>query len=113
MTAKPTPSQATPSRSGAPTSASAPASSGYRDGTYAGTGWGLHGPISVAVTVAGGRIASTQITSCGTRYPCSYVAPLAGEVIASQSVRVDMVSGATASSEAFLNAVAQALGRAG
>lgn len=87
-------------------------SASYRDGTYAGTGEGAHGPISVDVSVQGGRVASVQITSCGTRYPCSWIAALPGEVVAAQSVDVDMVSGATASSQAFLGAVAQALSKA-
>ena len=93
-------------------SATAVTASRYRDGTYSATGVSRHGDIAAQVTVKGGKIVSTQITGCYTRYPCSRISDLPGEVINQQSTDVDMVSGATDSSEAFLQAVDNALQKA-
>lgn len=102
-TAAPTAGPATP----APTAA-LPAS-GYRDGTFVGSGSSRHGGIEAAVVIDGGRITSVQITQCHTRYSCSWIEPLLGQVIARQSAKVDRVSGATDSSKAFRDAVTMAL----
>jgi len=83
-----------------------------RDGTYVGTGSSRHGSIQATVVVQGGRVVSAIITGCGTRYPCSDIAMLPGQVIARQSAGVDFVSGATDSSIAYRAAVAAALAKA-
>jgi len=62
--------------------------------------------------VQGGQIRSAEITGCGTRYPCSRIANLPGQVITRQSAAVDYVSGATDSSTAFRGAVVAALAQA-
>jgi uncharacterized protein with FMN-binding domain len=95
-----------------PPTATPVASSRYKDGTYSGYGSGRHGSIQVAVVIKSGKIASTSVTRCGTRYPCSAIADLPGEVISAQSTNVDTVSGATDSSDSFLEAVDQALQQA-
>src|SRR5262249_21615613 len=98
-----------------PTVAPAPAqasSAAYRDGTYTGTGTSRHGSIEVTVVVRGGQIASAEITGCGTRYPCSRLAALPGQVVDRQSAAVDLVSGATDSTTAFRAAVTAALAQA-
>jgi uncharacterized protein with FMN-binding domain len=88
----------------------APTKSGaYRDGTYTGSGSSRHGGIEASVVISGGKISSVQITQCLTRYPCSWIADLPGEVVSAQSVKINMVSGATDSSRAFIGAVTQAL----
>ena len=87
-------------------------SSGYRDGTYVGSGSSRHGGIEATVVITGGKIVSTRITQCLTRYSCSWIAQLPGEVVARQSAKVDMVSGATDSSRAFIQAVTNALSHA-
>lgn len=84
----------------------------YKDGTYSSIGWGPHGPIQVAVVIRGGRIASAAVTRCGTTYPCQYMGPLEQEVVHTQAAPVDYVSGATASSIAYQQAVSQALAKA-
>ncbi len=84
----------------------------YKDGTYSSIGWGPHGPIEVAVVIRGGRIASAAVTRCGTTYPCQYMRPLQQEVVHTQAAPVDYVSGATASSIAYQQAVSQALAKA-
>lgn len=114
-TVAPTQAPATPASTQAPTPVPTPkptATSGYKDGTYSGVGNSRHGSIQVSLVVAQGRITSVQITSCRTRYPCSWVSQLPGEVLQTQSARVNYVSGATASSQAFMGAVASALAHA-
>lgn len=89
-----------------------PAASGYRAGRFTGTGASQYGDIWVEVTVTGGRVASVEVTGATTFFPTDAVSPLIGEVIARQSAQVDVVSGATGSSQAFQGAVQQALGKA-
>lgn len=101
-----------PAPTAVPTTAPTAVATGYRDGTYSGTGVSRHGDISVQVVVKGGKIVSDQIVQSSTRYPVSRIASLPGEVLAAQSTNVDMVSGATDSSMAYLGAVANALRQA-
>lgn len=84
----------------------------YKDGTYVGTGSSRHGSIGATVIVQGGKIVSAEITQCGTRYPCSKIAALPGQVVAQQGGTVDLVSGATDSSEAYQGAIRNALAKA-
>lgn len=94
-------------------SAAATRQSQYRDGTYYGQGSNRIGTVEVAVTVSQGKIAVVEITRCSTHYPQSYIDPiLPQEVVQTQSANVDVVSGATRSSEDFAAAVQQALGQA-
>jgi uncharacterized protein with FMN-binding domain len=102
---------ATPAATAAPTATTA-ATSQYKDGTYTGTGASRHGNITATVVVQGGKIVSADITQCGTRYPCSKIAALPGEVVSRQSAAVDMVSGATDSSTAYQGAITNALAQA-
>ena len=62
--------------------------------------------------IESGRIASATIAQCLTRYSCSWIAHLPGQVVSRQSPDVDYVSGATQSSNAFYYAVAEALSKA-
>lgn len=84
----------------------------YKDGVYTGSGTGPHGGMTVAVTVAAGRITSVEITSCQTRYPCSRIAERPAKIVAAQSTKVTYVSRATDSSVAFVRAVTAALATA-
>ncbi|MDQ2785433.1 MAG: FMN-binding protein [Chloroflexota bacterium] len=104
----------TPASIAPPTTVPAPTSVAgkYRDGSYTGLGRSRHGNIGVTVVVQGGKIAAAKISQCGTRYPCSMISALPGEVVAQQSATVDFVSGATDSSTAFTDAVANALAKA-
>jgi uncharacterized protein with FMN-binding domain len=96
-----------------PNATPAPGTSGaYRDGTYLGTGTSRHGSIEATVTVSGGKIAAVEISQCLTRYSCSRISALPPEVVARQSAKVDYISGATDSSRAFAQAVANALAAA-
>jgi uncharacterized protein with FMN-binding domain len=79
---------------------------------YTGWGYSRHGDIQVTVTIADGRITSTVISDCETRYPCSRISTIVPQVVQRQSADVDYVSRATQSSDAFYGAVVQALAKA-
>jgi uncharacterized protein with FMN-binding domain len=85
---------------------------GLRDGAYTGVGNSRRGSIQAAVTVKAGRITNVAITGASTQYPVAWISALPGEVVATQSTQVDLVSGATYSSLAFQGAVQQALAQA-
>jgi uncharacterized protein with FMN-binding domain len=115
------PRKTQPSDSRATSPAAAPAVPRYKDGMYLAWGSCPHGDIEVSVSIEGGKIASTAISQCLTRYSCSWIAPkipggglpdLPSQVVERQSPRVDYVSGATESSYAFADAVAAALSKA-
>jgi len=84
----------------------------YKDGVYLGWGSCRHGDIQASVTVENGRFVSASIAQCWTRYSCSWVAALPGQVVTRQSPNVDYVSGATESANAFYWAVVDALNKA-
>lgn len=90
----------------------APVVSGFRDGKYVGLGRSRHGSIQATVVIQGGKIVSASISRCGTRYPCSRIASLPDQVVAQQNTDVDLVSGASDSSDAYLEAVSNALAQA-
>jgi uncharacterized protein with FMN-binding domain len=117
--------QVTPSapRETPPAPTTAPPRSQYKDGTYLGWGTSRHGDIQASVEIDSGRIVSAAIVQCLTRYSCSWISPrtpgtgspefdLPGQVVTRQSANVDYVSGATESSDAFYQAIAQALSKA-
>jgi uncharacterized protein with FMN-binding domain len=98
--------------SGATASASTATTSAYKDGTYSGQGTSRRGGIGVTVTVQGGVITNVQITSVNTEYPVSRIASLPSAVVKQQTASVNVISGATYSSQAFKQAVQQALSQA-
>lgn len=83
-----------------------------KDGEYYGWGTSRHGDIQAGIEIKGGRITAAWIQQCLTRYSCSWIAALPGQVVARQSPEVDYVSGATQSTNAFYYAVVEALSRA-
>lgn len=84
----------------------------YKDGTYTGSGTSRLGDVSVAVTIQGGQISDVRITGGTTHYPLSRISRLPGEVVSAQGTNIQLVSGATYSSQAFKQAVTQALTQA-
>jgi uncharacterized protein with FMN-binding domain len=84
----------------------------YKDGTHVGWGSCRHGDIQASVVIQNGKIISTAIAQCLTRYSCSWIADLPGQVVSRQNSNVDLVSGATQSSDAFSDAVTDALSKA-
>ena len=84
----------------------------YKNGTFLGWGYSRHGDIQASVVIQDGQIVSTAIATCATRYSCSWIANLPAQAVERQSPKVDYVSGATQSSNAFSDAVAEALSKA-
>jgi uncharacterized protein with FMN-binding domain len=84
----------------------------YKDGTYLGWGYCRHGDIQASVIVERGRVVSAAIAQCLTRYSCSWIAALPSQVVSRQSANVDYVSGATQSTDAFADAIVDALSKA-
>jgi uncharacterized protein with FMN-binding domain len=68
--------------------------------------------VSVSVTVSGGKITNVQISKVTTSFPVSRIASLPSQVVQNQTANVNVVSGATYSSQAFKQAVQQALAQA-
>jgi uncharacterized protein with FMN-binding domain len=94
-------------------------SSGLTDGTYTGTEVSeQYGNVQVQVTVSGGVItnAKSLIAQTGpheTVQITGYALPiLRSEVIAVQSSKVNIVSGATVISDAYIQSVASAIAKA-
>lgn len=107
--------------SGVPTATTTDAtpSGQYKDGTYTGSiadaQWGY---VQVQTTISGGKISDVQFL----QYPNdrdrsiminSYADPLlTNEAIQAQSAQVDIITGATDSSEAFMQSLGDALAQA-
>lgn len=97
-----------------PTVALVSESSSYQDGTYTGTGTGFSGPITVQVVIQSGKIKDITITSTTDDSPyIDSAAALLKNIISTQSTNVDTVSGATYSSVGLIEAVRNALQKAG
>ena len=107
----------TASASATPTaSASSPASGSGGDGTYTGdaveTRWGT---VQVEITVADGTITSADAVAYPTGNPRdqqinAYAVPvLNAEVVAAQSASIDAVSGATVTSDGYLQSLQSAI----
>lgn len=95
---------------------SAPPAGQYRDGSYKGTSENAYyGRVQVDAVVRGGQIASIEVLQYPndrrtSRYINGQALPLLEqEVIAAQSADVDVVSGATLTSEAYRRSLARAL----
>lgn len=86
----------------------------YEDGEYTGSASGYKGVTTVQVTVKNGCI--TDITILSTNDDNEFFSKarnsLIREILSSQSTQVDIVTGATFSSNAIINAVNNALGLA-
>lgn len=85
----------------------------YRDGTYEGSGNGRNGVIVMAVTIEEGRIAKIEAVSQNeTDEYWNEAVKMTDAMIEAQTADVDMVTGATRSSEGILQAVRNALDKA-
>ena len=85
-----------------------------KDGTYEGTGRGRNGTIIVQVTLKAGKIESIKVKSHSEDAPFFKRAKaLLDTIVEAQSTDVDTVTGATLSSNGILEAVNDALKKAG
>lgn len=87
----------------------------YTPGTYTGVGAGRNGDITVEVTVNENTIQAIQIVHHDETPGISdgAIADIPAAIVATQSLGVDSVSGATVSSEGIVAAVADAIAKAG
>jgi uncharacterized protein with FMN-binding domain len=103
-----------------PTTAVVPTvSSGYKDGTYTGSSvyinWGY---VQVQTTIQAGRISNVQVIQypnerrTSIRINSSAVPELQQEAIQSQSANVNIITGATLTSEGFQQSLQSALDQA-
>lgn len=109
------PSTGTPS-AGTPSTGTPAAGTTTVTGTTASTRWG---PVQVQLTVAGKKITAVDVV----QYPNgngrdqeinSYAIPtLVQETLSAQSANIDMVSGATVTSDGYLTSLQSALDQAG
>jgi len=88
--------------------------------TYAGdTAMTQWGPVQVQITVAGGKVTDAQTLQVpsGNRRDQeinSYAVPILNqEVVAAQSANIDMISGATVTSDGYLQSLQSAFDKAG
>ncbi|GAB3602699.1 FMN-binding protein [Microbacterium aureliae] len=99
--------------------ASSGASAGLADGTYTGAAASTrYGPVQVQITVAGGVVTEVQVPE----YPSSNgrdrqinqraLPVLVSETLDAQSAGIDMVSGATYTSEGYVRSLQSALDEA-
>jgi uncharacterized protein with FMN-binding domain len=89
-----------------------PVAGRLRDGTYLGSGQSRFGDVFVTVAIAEGRITQVWINAVTTTFPRQTIDSLRDQVVVRQSAAVDLVSGATASSAAFVQAMQAALRQA-
>ena len=101
-----------PAADAKPVEAPPPPKPALKDGTYSGWGTSRHGDIQASVVIEDGRIVSASITQCLTRYSCSWIEHLPGQIVSRQSPECDFVSGATQSTNAFYYAIVEALAKA-
>ena len=110
------PARPSPTAPPPPTPTDVPAATGYKDGQYTGkVADAYYGPLQVKVVIQQGRIVDVQFLD----YPHDrrrsqsindQVMPwLHDEAITAQSAQVDLVSGATLTSQAFVESLQSAL----
>ena len=99
-----------------PTSAS---STSYKDGTYIGNSANAYyGNVKVATTISGGKIVDVKFVTYPTENQTSTyinqqaIVYLKQEVLKAQSSNVQLISGATFTSQAFVQSLASALKQA-
>lgn len=89
-----------------------PSDNVFTDGTYDATVDGHNGPLSVQVIVEGGVITSVEVTEHeeteGLADPA--IENISANIVTRNGTDVDVVSGATVTSEAIISAVEKALG---
>ena len=95
--------------------ASAQAGGKYKDGTYQGSAHGFGGTVTVEVTIEDGYISDIQVVSADGEDAAYYnmAIDVLDSIIADQSCNVDVVSGATYTSNGIIGAAKEALGKAG
>jgi len=93
------------------TAPSSTTNSKYKDGTYTGTGYGYMSDINVSVSINNDKITNVKVDSINDSYkePVNVVPQ---EIVQTQSSNVDVVSGATHTSNGIMSAAKDALSKA-
>lgn len=86
----------------------------WQDGTWTGTAQGYGGDVTVSVTIANKKITAIEVVSASAETPSffSKAKAIIPKIIEAQNPDVDVVSGATYSSNGIINAVKNALTKA-
>ena len=112
-------SNSSDSTSGSGGSSASSASSSLADGTYTGSSVNTRfGPVQVQIVVSGGVITSADAIDYPTSNPRdrqinqTAVPILVSETLAAQSTRIDMVSGATYTSDGYIRSLQSAIDEA-
>ncbi len=117
----PAPTQAAPAPTNPPTSTPAPAqaSGQYKDGQYNGPAVdAFYGVVQVQADVQGGKLTAVQVPQypndrrTSVRINSQAVPWLQQEAVQAQSANIDLISGATLTSEAFQQSLQAALASA-
>lgn len=85
-----------------------------RDGSYIGLGTGFGGPLMAEIYVEGGRVSNISIVSHRETegYYEEVFRFVGSEIVATQSISIDALSGATATTRGFLGAVRSGISQA-
>lgn len=86
----------------------------YTDGTYTGSAQGFGGMVEVQIVIENGRIVSAKAVKYDDETPDYFkqAETIFDEVVKTQSMDVDVVTGATYSSNGIINGLKQALEKA-
>lgn len=111
---------AAPSKTPAPAPAApAPAQAGLKTGTFTGGAVDTpYGPVQVAIEVSGGKVARVDILQApndngrSRQIAAASLPTLESETISAQSSKIDMVSGATYTSDGYRQSLQSALDQA-
>ena len=114
-----TPSGAPPSGGRTPIATATPGATGLKDGSFTGQDFpNFYGDVQVQVIVSGGRITDVKALKYPTDRPQSaYISSVAipylhDEVLKAQSAQIDIISGATFTSDSYTQSLQSALARA-
>lgn len=114
-----TPTPDTSGTTAAPVATATPASTGLKNGTYSGDTVQIgYGPVQVQITVSGGKISAVKMLQVPTDRSRSYqiaqysTPTLIQETLSAQSATIDSVSGATYTSEGFIQSLQSAISKA-
>jgi uncharacterized protein with FMN-binding domain len=100
---------ASPAGTAVPASATA-VQKKYKDGGFFGWGYCRHGELKVTVVLQDDKIVSAEITECYTRYSKNVISRLPKQLVDRQNpAKLDRISGASDSSDAYYYAVMEAL----
>lgn len=86
----------------------------YQDGTYEAQTQGHNGPLSVTTTIEGGKITKVEVGENSETEDLAGPAfdEITAKIVEANSADVDVVSGATVSSNALIDAVKDTLNQA-